>query len=224
MGYGTGFLAFYNHDRSWCGIATAAHVVSHADEWQQPLRIQNDGYIRFLKPEDRVIILDNATDSAVVLFLKGELQLPETPIALLPMDQPCGIGVELGWLGYPVIEPNTLCFFAGVVSARLEAAKTYLVDGVSINGISGGPVFHCPSPLSDEVQIVGCVSAYHVNRMTGEALPGLIRARDVSHFHVVAGQIRSIDEANVKKREFEEAQQMDPSPQAGTSPTTLGPQ
>ena len=31
-GYGTGFLSFYNHDRSWCGIATAAHVVNHADE------------------------------------------------------------------------------------------------------------------------------------------------------------------------------------------------
>ena len=23
-GYGTGFLAFYNHDKTWCGIATAA--------------------------------------------------------------------------------------------------------------------------------------------------------------------------------------------------------
>jgi hypothetical protein len=41
-GYGTGFLAFYNHNKEWCGIATAAHVVSYADEWQQPIRIKND--------------------------------------------------------------------------------------------------------------------------------------------------------------------------------------
>ena len=202
-GWGTGFLAFYNHDRDWCGIATAAHVVSYADEWQQPIRIQTSTSMRFLKVEDRVIILDHSTNSAIVLFLKGDLQLPETAIALTPVDQPCGIGVDLGWLGYPIIEPNTLCFFAGVVSARLEAAKCYLVDGVSINGISGGPVFHCPS--SSEVQIIGCVSAYHVNRATGEALPGLIRAQDVSHFHIVAGQVRSTDEANARKREFEQS-------------------
>jgi hypothetical protein len=30
-GHGTGFLSLYNHDKTWCGIATAAHVVSHAD-------------------------------------------------------------------------------------------------------------------------------------------------------------------------------------------------
>lgn len=223
-GWGTGFLAFYNHDHSWCGIATAAHVVSHADEWQQPIRIQNPQSSLFLKVEDRVILLDHSTDSAVVLFVKGNLQLPELPIALLPVDQPCGIGLDLGWLGYPVIEPSTLCFFAGVVSARQEARKAYLVDGVSINGISGGPVFHCASPDSDEVQIVGCVSAYHVNRATGEALPGLIRAQDVSHFHVAAQHIRSIDEGNAKKREFEQTRNaeipLDGSPiPAGPFPT-----
>ena len=98
---------------------------------------------------DRVIFLDRSTDSAVVLFLKGDLQLPELPIALLPAGEACGIGTDIGWLGYPAIEPNTLCFFAGVVSARLEATKSYLVDGVSIHGISGGPVFHCPSPTSN---------------------------------------------------------------------------
>src|SRR5262249_32287861 len=77
-GWGTGFLAFYNHDRAWCGIATAAHVVSHADEWQHPIRITNGASRnpRFLKVEDRVIFLDHNTDSAIVLFLKGELQLP----------------------------------------------------------------------------------------------------------------------------------------------------
>jgi hypothetical protein len=205
-GYGTGFLAFYNHDRAWCGIATAAHVVSHADDWQEPIRITStiEPKPRFLKAEERVIYLDYFNDSAVVLFLKGDLQLPESPVTLLPMDQPCGIGIDIGWLGYPAIEPHILCFFAGIVSASQTYRKAYLVDGVAINGVSGGPVFHCPRP--EIVEIIGCVSAYHANRATGEALPGLLRAQDVSHFHTVAGHIRSIDEGNIKKREFEETQ------------------
>jgi hypothetical protein len=205
-GYGTGFLTLYNHDKAWCGIATAAHVVSHADDWQEPIRIKHDRSKAplFLKPEQRVIFLDRSTDSAIVLFLKGELQLPEFPIALLPMDQPCPIGFDIGWLGFPAIEPDTLCFFAGTVSARQTNRKAYLIDGVAINGVSGGPVFHCP--VSDQVQVIGCVSAYHANMVTGQTLPGLLRAQDVSHFHGVAKWIHDIDEANAKKLEFEAAQ------------------
>jgi Trypsin-like peptidase domain len=230
-GYGTGFLAFYNHDHAWCGVATAAHVVRHSDEWQDPIRIRTEGSPtpRFLKAEERVIFVDRPNDSAIVLFLKGDLQLPESPIALLPMEEPCSIGVDVGWLGYPAIEPDALCFFAGTVSARQAARKAYLIDGVAINGVSGGPVFHCPTP--DRVQIIGCVSAYHVNRATGEALPGLLRAQDVSHFHGVAGFIRNLDEANAKKREFEEAQKQEaqgdssvPKSEDGILPPSVGEQ
>jgi Trypsin-like peptidase domain len=221
-GFGTGFLAFYNHDASWCGVATAAHVVSHADDWQQPIRIHSEetNTFRFLKdPTERVIFVDRATDSAVVLFVKGDLELPQVPITLLPLDKPCGIGIDVGWLGYPGIEPNTLCFFAGTVSARQSSHKAYLIDGVAINGVSGGPVFHLLKVLESgatgaikfnrtvlKPQIIGCVSAYHANRATGETLPGLLRAQDVSHFHAVASTVRSLDEANAKKREFDAAQ------------------
>jgi hypothetical protein len=191
---------------TWCGIATAAHVVSYSDEWQQPIRVTNQHTktSRFLNHADRIIILDHRTDSAIVLFLKGDLQLPEEPITLVPVNKPCELGVDVGWLGYPAIEPNTLCFFAGTVSARLDGVNAYLIDGVAINGVSGGPVFHCPSPQT--IQIIGSVSAYHANRATGEALPGLLRAQDVSHFHGVANSVRSIDEAAAKKQEFESAQ------------------
>jgi hypothetical protein len=206
-GSGTGFLAFYNFDRTWCGIATAAHVVGYADSWQQPIRIRyGDSVVRFLKEEERIIFAEYRNDSAIVLFLKGNLQLPETPIALLPTDQPCRIGSEIGWLGYPSIAPESLCFFSGTVSARQAASKAYLVDGVAINGVSGGPVFHCVTSDAGQVQIIGCVSAYHVNRVTGEALPGLLRAQDVSHFHDVAAYVRNYDEARLKKREFDEKQ------------------
>lgn len=205
-GYGTGFLVFYNHDKSWCGIATAAHVVAHADEWQLPIKIRHAGSDgpRFLSASDRVIMIDRMNDSAVILLFKGDLDLPETPIALTPMGKPCRIASDVGWLGYPVIEPDALCFFSGILSARHSSNKSYLIDGVAINGVSGGPVFH---RLDDgTVEIIGCVSAYHANRSTGEALPGLLRAQDVSHFHQAADQIRSIDEARDRKIEFEQKQ------------------
>jgi hypothetical protein len=123
-GYGTGFLVFYNYNLSWCGVATAAHVVSHADEWQEPIKIRNSAGMVFLSIDKRVIFLDYSTDSAVVLFFKGDLKLPEPPITLLPEGTPCSVGTDIGWVGYPVIEPNTLCFFAGTVSARQEPNKS----------------------------------------------------------------------------------------------------
>lgn len=210
-GYGTGFLTYRSPLNSgWVGIATAAHVVAHADEWQEPLRISHlDSATSVFRSEpDRVIFVDQSRDSAFVLCPKGELELPEVPVALLPMDKPCSLGVDIGWVGYPAIEPNSLCFFAGTVSARLEHANAYLIDGVAINGVSGGPVFHCPN--SGQVEVIGCVSAYHANRATGEALPGLLRAQDVSHFIGVADTIRSIDEAHQRKAEFEAAQKEQP--------------
>lgn len=205
-GYGTGFLSLYNEDKTWCGISTAAHVVSDADEWQKPIRIRHQGSpeVLLLQPKDRVIFIDWKTDSAVVLFFKVNLNLPEFPIALLPVGTALGIGVEVGWLGFPNIQADTLCFFSGNTSARQEFRNAYLIDGVSIHGVSGGPVLH--KHETDGVQVVGIVSAYHVNRATGEALPGLLIAQDVSHFHDVLQRVRSVDEANKKKREFESQQ------------------
>ena len=108
----------------------------------------------------------------------------------------------MGWLGYPDLEPNALCFFSGTVSYHLAARKAYLIDGVALSGVSGGPVIYVPS--AGAVQIIGSVSAYyHANRST---LPGLLIAQGVSHFHEVAGHVRSIDEAHAAKRKFEAAQ------------------
>ena len=105
-------------------------------------------------------------------------------------------------VGYPYIEPYNLCFFSGCISARRDDRKAYLIDGVSINGVSGGPVF-C-SVEEEDIEIIGIISAYIANKATGETLPGLSIAQDVSHFHNVLQAIRSIDEARRKKKELEE--------------------
>ena len=211
--YGTGFLSLYNENKTLCGVATALHVVNHADDWQQPIRIQHhaSGETVFLEENNRVIYKNWETDSAVILFRKDNFPLPEDPIPLLPNDSIIGIGAEVGWLGFPTVAPYNLCFFSGNISAKQEYRKAYLIDGVAINGVSGGPVLHATE--TDGIQIVGTVSEYHANRATGEALPGLLIAQDVSHFHEVASRVQSIDEANRKKAEFEDAHEEKKEPQ-----------
>lgn len=147
-----------------------------------------------------MILPDAKSDSAVVLFPPGELELPKQLIELRPTGTPINIGIEVGWLGYPALEPYTVCFFSGTISARREDRSAYLIDGVAINGVSGGPVLY--SSLS-AMQVVGIISAYRVNRQRGDALPGLSVAQDVSHFHQVIQQIKSWDEAQKKRAQIE---------------------
>ncbi len=111
--YGTGFLSLYNENKALCGVATALHVASHADEWQQPIRIRHhlSNEVVLLKEDDRVIFRNSETDSAVILFSKGDFPLPEEPIPLLPSDSIISIGAEVGWLGFPAVAPYDLCFF-----------------------------------------------------------------------------------------------------------------
>ena len=205
-GYGTGFLLLYNENKTFCGVATALHVVEHADNWQQPIRILHQASsqtILFLEENDRIIFKDWETDSAVILFAQDDSPFPEDPIPLFSSDSIINIGVEVGWLGFPAVAPYDLCFFSGNISAKQEHRKAYLIDGVAINGVSGGPVLHATE--ADGIQIVGTISAYRANRATGETLPGLCIAQDVSHFHDVASRVQSIDEARKKKAEIEES-------------------
>jgi hypothetical protein len=205
-GSGTGFLSLYNEDKTLCGVATAWHVVRQADDWQQPIRLWNHSQSEtvFLKANERFISKDWHTDSAVILFPAVLLPLPKDPISLLPSDFVINIGVEVGWLGFPALAPRDLCFFSGKISTPQESRKAYLIDGVAINGVSGGPVIHGSD--AEGTQIVGTVSAYYPNRATGEVLPGLLSAQDLSYAHNVASQVQSIDEANKKQAELEASQ------------------
>lgn len=210
-GHGTGFHFLYNDAKTWCGVATALHVVEYANTWKQPIRLTQHSSSKelFLKDSEYIIITDWKTDSAVILFQKPDFELPSELIELIPLGTPLSIGNEVSWLGFPAIEPYTLCFFSGNISARQDFRKAYLIDGVAINGVSGGPVTHLHS--TDGVKVVGIVSAYRANRAAGDTLPGLLYAQDVSHFHGVINHIRSLDDANKKKREIEQQQQNEKS-------------
>jgi hypothetical protein len=81
------------------------------------------------------------------------------------------------------------------VSCWLSGQGAYLVDGVAINGVSGGPAFHVTGVEEMPVLIMGVVSAYVPNRATGETLPGLSVVRDVAQFHELAPTFASLDQA-----------------------------
>ena len=162
----------------------------------------------FLKESDRVIWYDEGKDSTVVLVSTGQVIITFQRILYHSSQLSDDMGVEVGWLGYPAIAQHTLCFFSGNVSAWQEYRNAYLIDGVAINGVSGGPVLF--STTADGVQIVGSISAYRASRAAGESLPGLSIAQDVSHFHEMVTRIRTFDEANRQRQTMQQEQPQPP--------------
>jgi hypothetical protein len=210
-GSGTGFLVSTSADGETCAIATAAHVVADAHYWEQPIRIthQQSGKTILLRSIQRAIFLEEANDTAALIFSKGELPFPAQPIELAPEGRSLKYGNEIGWLGFPAVAPGELCFFSGRVSTVRNSGREYLVDGVAINGVSGGPAFWNGG---GRVTLIGVMSAYIANRATGETLPGLTVIQNVHQFHEVAKVFKNVDEAkkNEKPPEAPPAQPSEP--------------
>ena len=57
--------------------------------------------------------------------------------------------------------------------------------------------------------IIGTVSAYMPNRITGDTLPGLLRAQGVTAFQETVRTIKSVDEARKKAEEEERRRQQE---------------
>jgi hypothetical protein len=143
-----------------------------------------------------IIYHDRESDTAIVVFDPGEgdeaIPFPEKELSLWGRDTYLRIGNEVGWVGFPAVSPEHLCFFSGRVSAFRHATRDYLIDGVAINGVSGGPTF---IPMGKEPSIIGVISAYISNRATGVALPGVAVVQDVESLHEWVSQFRSVAEA-----------------------------
>lgn len=214
-GYGTGFLFAFNNDGNVAAIVTALHVVQSADEWKEPIKLALEGKEAIFVPAaDRVVFIDADRDSASILVPSAIMEFPKTLLTLCPKEKYQAPGSPVGWLGYPAIAPNKLCFFKGHTSAFEEKGDYYLVDGVAINGVSGGPVFDS----EDEPTLLGTVSAYSYNLQRGAALPGLLVAHDLTHAHDAIAKIKSFDEA----REIKESQPQTSSA-ASQTPASPGP-
>jgi hypothetical protein len=124
------------------------------------------------------------------------LDLPDPALPMMAKDRYLKSGVDIGWLGFPAIPRASLCFFSGHVSAYLQEDAAYLVDGVVINGVSGGPAFR---RVAGSAELIGVVSAYIPNRATGDVLPGVAVVRDVNRFHDLAERLSTLDEAQAQQ-------------------------
>ena len=186
-GYGSGILVPppANAPGNYC-ILTAYHVVRTADQTGATIDILIEDTNRIIKLPSlqRSIFFIEKRDQALILFSSSKTfgsinsyKLPEGPGHY-------SRGVEFGWLGWPRIARDTLCFFRGVVSAYVEQDDAYLVDGASIHGISGGPVFCCQE--DNTISLAGIVTEYHPNQVvtdngkTSQAWPGLAMFRTVN--------------------------------------------
>ena len=210
-GSGTGFLLSVGTNSPFCVIATAAHVVEHAHSWEEHIKLDHhsSGQSILVRSTDRAIFIDEKMDTAAIMINKGILPIPPTAFPLAPNERYLKVGNEIGWLGFPAVSLANMCFFSGKISAWVVDQQAYLVDGVAINGVSGGPAFH----LTDSGPvIIGVVSAYMPNRATGETLPGLAIIRSVNQFHELAPTFQSLDQAQEQQSPSSTAPQPEASP------------
>jgi hypothetical protein len=198
-GSGSGFLVSRSDSTGLCAIATAAHVVNDSNWWEEPIRLHHpiSGKTQILHHLDRAIVFRHEMDTAAVLFKPIEIPFPAVQPELIPESKYLKVGNEIGWLGFPAVSPIKMCFFSGRVSAWLQDLKTYLVDGVAINGVSGGPALAIIP--GDKWVLIGVISAYIPNRATGEVLPGLTLVRDVNQFQELTRQFSTIDAATMNQ-------------------------
>lgn len=201
-GSGTGFQLSYAKNKQFIGIATALHVIDHAHDWEEPIKLVHykSGKTVILREADRVIYTYPDKDLAFILLNVGELPVNKDDLSMIEADKHLAQGVHMGWCGFPSVAPNDLCFFTGHMSSWLSGRESYLVDGVAINGVSGGPSFYA---TTDGPKICGVVSAYVPNRATGETLPGVCLIRDVGPYQDALQAVSSLEEAAEKAKEQE---------------------
>ena len=154
-------------------LVTALHVVEDV--------LGNDKPLDLVRPDGTLIskltvgpvkiypVGPRECDSALIELATRDPLVTADALFPMPLETMLPRGEDLGWLGFPGIVFPELCFFRGVVSGHLERPPIYLVDGVAINGVSGGPAF------SRNGLVVGLVSAYLPNQVApGRTLPGLM--------------------------------------------------
>jgi hypothetical protein len=181
-------------------LVTALHVVQDILGNDQPLElVRNDGAVISRLVDGRVRIYPvgpTECDSALIEIPTREPLLTQDQLLPIPLETMLPRGAALGWLGYPGLVFPEICFFQGFVSGYQEEPPIYLVDGVAINGVSGGPAFD-PSGL-----VVGLVSAYLPNQIdSSTTLPGLMI---VTPLNLVRLWMQELLGAQVRHRETAE--------------------
>jgi hypothetical protein len=217
-GRGTGYVVQSPPGSGNSCVITAWHVVQHAHEWHEPIKLTHfpSNKQAFLNANSRRITSAQQRDQAIIEFSAKDLPLPTERLPLMEINKRLNAGVEIGWLGFPGVAPFSLCFFCGHISAWLEQDEAYLVDGVAINGVSGGPAF-----VQDEKEnptFIGLVTEYRPNFATGAPLPGVSLVRSINplvqHYATLKEQLTK------KQMEAAKVQEIPKDQATGGSPTS----
>lgn len=174
---GTGFAISLgrspNESRHFTMVATAWHVLAGLETASDTLElVSHDGTKTVSDQTDHIGFLrlgPSVFDTALIYLDTAEPLIDVADLLpMLPVDSMLPRGAMVGWLGFPSVAEPEFCFFHGTISGHIGTPPTYLVDGVAINGVSGGPVF------DDRCHLVGMVSAYLPNKIDEQTmLPGL---------------------------------------------------
>lgn len=166
-------------------VLTAHHVIEKALATKGPIVITPENDRKSQLTVSKWAIVDNEPhDHAIVMFNVSASFPALCPYDTLPATKSFKPGVEIGWMGYPGLRllkgapPNVACFSHGYISAYLAQEQAYLIDGVSIHGMSGGPAFVCND--NGSIVLAGIVTNYFANRRPdGTVLPGMAMFRTI---------------------------------------------
>lgn len=210
QGHGTGFhIGNFGIDDRLYAIATAYHVVQSVHDWGDPIKVihAETGKEILIKENDRAIFTYPNKDLAVIVFVPpNDFILPNNEIDRIPSGNYLISGVDVAWCGFPAIKNDKLCFFHGYISCYLDQQGDYLIDGVAINGVSGGPVFYIDNQTNTP-KVAGVITAYIANRATGEILPGLSMITSIAPCE---DTIRNLANLKQAKKEADEQKTTEP--------------
>ncbi len=188
-GHGTGFV--YRVDDHAALIVTAAHVLADVKSGESSITLSNGRWLPSitLEKSEWKIIKDTTLErgDTIILSVKPGIfaKLRKIGVEIGPSANIFEIGEEVGWAGFPTTHPDTLCFFSGHISACTgDPHSRYLVDGVAVPGVSGGPLFPLRfSGGNTWIILIGAVSCFHrfylprySNNKGEDAFPALMQA------------------------------------------------
>jgi len=175
---GTAFAVSISSEKGEQGhammLATANHVIEGASNTDPAISIISmDGELELDNTDSDIFLYrlgpEEFDTGLIVVRTKEPVLSLEDLTPVFPHEFIPARGAEVGWMGFPALAWPEPCFFKGALSGYLYDPHVYLIDGVAINGVSGGPVFNV------EPTIFGIVSAYLPNRPDDETtLPGLM--------------------------------------------------
>lgn len=176
-----------NKKRKIYTFATVWHVIEKLTRSSKPIKLVTaDKSKAYEIMPDRYEVFREGPrklDTGII-EVESEMDLvsEEDLLPMLDFDEWLPRGADIAAVGFPGLAEEEFCFFRGVVSGYTKSPPGYLIDGVVLNGVSGGPA------VDRGARIIGLVSSYLPNRVDRHTtLPGLTTLIPISSIRSLIG-------------------------------------